>query len=199
MKKLTLLILITLLTNLKINAEEKIASWNCSFFDKTYDIQCTDPKENNDFTIYIQVSAKEEYTKAYLSFKKKDIPELIVFLQNIKNKYIEWSNTAKENNILNINKEMNYKTPSCTVCWYGSKWWFSFSHKLIPTFMILKDGTSIISMAKKVTASSNKYIDEHIYFVFSNTEEIDDLIEKLNIDNILDYFNKKNSKEDLFQ
>lgn len=57
----------------------------------------------------------------------------------------------------------------------------------------------VASWAPKVTSSSNRYIDETIYFVFACEEDFDNLISQLNYQNILDQLLNTRSNEDLFK
>ena len=53
--------------------------------------------------------------------------------------------------------------------------------------------------APKVTSSSNRYIDEQIYFALEGEEDFDSLISQLNYQTILDQLLNKKNNEDLFQ
>lgn len=94
---------------------------------------------------------------------------------------------------------MGIKFPSVSIAWYGSKWWFAFSVSPNFRFIILDDGRMVASWAPKVTSSSNRYIDETIYFVFACKEDFDNLISQLNYQNILDQLLNTRSNEDLFK
>ena len=53
-------------------------------------------------------------------------------------------------------------------------------------------------MYKKVASSSNQYIDEEIYWVFSSQEEIDELISKIQPEKIIENLKEKRKANDLF-
>ena len=53
--------------------------------------------------------------------------------------------------------------------------------------------------APKVTSSSNRYIDEQIYFALEGAEDFDNLLSQLNYQTILDQLLNKKNNEDLFQ
>ena len=165
-------------------SEKVISTYSLSYFNKQYDIEASDIK-NGQFSLYVQVNAEKDFTRAMIGLKSQDIPEFIEFLNKMKEKYIEWSDVAKTNKVINISKDMDLKSPSITICWSSSEWFFSFGQKLQPRFLVIDNGKMVVSIYKKVTASSNRYIDEEIYWVFSDPKEIDELILQLNINQIM--------------
>lgn len=180
-------------------SQKKIDSWSCSYFDKEYDIECS-PKEGNneEFELYIGISGESQNRKVCLNISSTNLPLLIDYLNKIKVKFSEWRNIAKENNVTDTSKEMDFISPKMTVCWQGSKWFFSFNQRLTPKFIVLKDGRCAVSMYKRVTSSSNQYIDEKIYWVLSSPEEIDELISKIQPSKILEKLNQEKKANDLF-
>lgn len=199
MKKiLFLMTVLTMLVPTTTYAEKVVGIYHSNYWNKDFDIEASDI-ENGKFSIYIQVPAKSESTRAMLSFEDSDVEELKGTLLQIKEKYAEWSKIARENNVTDMNKEMDFKLPSCTICWKGTKWFFSFRNRIQPSFLILDDGKHVISFVEKVTASSNRYIDETIYWIFSSPKEIDEFISILNIDKIKEKLLSKEKASDLFK
>jgi len=98
-----------------------------------------------------------------------------------------------------MSKDMDVIFPSMDVCWLGTDWFFSFGNKFIPRFMILDDGRMLVVMTKKVTASSNRFIDETIYWAFSDPKEIDDLISQLDINKIKEKLTNTEKSSELFK
>lgn len=177
--------------------EKVISSYTSSYFNKEYNIEASEIK-NGKFSVYIQVAA-EGSSNAMISLDNTELDKFNDFLQKTKEKYIEWSKVAKDNNITEMSKEMDFKSPSTTICWLGSKWWFSFGIKLQPRFLILDDGNYVVTIVKTVRASSNEYIDETIYLVFSTPEEIDVMISLLNEEDITAELQKAQNSSDLFK
>lgn len=66
-------------------------------------------------------------------------------------------------------------------------------------FLILESGKMIAVWAPKVTSSSNRYIDEQIYFALEGEEDFDNLISQLSYQSILDQLLNTKNKEDLFK
>ena len=179
-------------------ATKVVATYSLSYFEKQYDIEASEIK-NGKFSVYIQVNADEMSTRAMINVESADLEEFVRFLLQMKVKYVEWSEVAKANNITDMSKEMDIKSPSTTICWQGSKWFFSFGHKLQPRFLILDSGKMVVSIYKKVTASSNQYIDEKIYWVFSDPKEIDELVYQLDAEKIKEKLLKEENASDLFK
>lgn len=194
----SILIVVVILFSANINAEDVIGTYTSNYFNKSYDIEASEIK-NGKFSIYIQVSAERESTKAMISI---DSDKLELFRQSLiqtKEKFVEWSKVAKENNVTDMLKDMGIKYPSATICWLSSKWHFSFGQKLTPKFLILDNNKHVISFCEKVTASDNKYIDETIYWVFSDPKEIDDLLSVLDYNIIKQKLEKKENAAELFK
>ena len=181
-----------------INAQEVIDNYTMSYFNKNYEIEASKGK-SDDFTVYIQVNAERSTTKANYMIKSSKLNEFKDALIATKDKYVEWSKVAKDNNVTDMSKEMDIKFPNVDIAWLGSKWFFSFGKKLSPKFLILKDGQHVVAFVNKSTASSNQYIDETTYWVFADVKEFDEFIEKLDFDKIKSKLEKSESKAELFK
>jgi len=181
-----------------INAQEVIDSYTMGYFNKNYEIEASKGK-SDDFTVYIQVNAERSTTKANYLIKSGKLNDFKEALIATKDKYVEWSKVAKENNVTDMSKEIDVKFPNVDIAWLGSKWFFSFEKKLAPKFLILKDGQHVVTFVNKSTASSNQYIDETTYWVFADVKEFDEFIQKLDLDKINGKLEKSESKAELFK
>lgn len=179
-------------------AIKTVGTYSLSYFDKEYSIEASEIK-NDKFTVYLGVSGAKETRTTMIGVESKNIEAFVQFLTQMKEKFVEWSDVAKENNVKDMSKDMDFKSPSTTICWYGSDWFFSFDQKLEPTFKIRDNGEKIAFIYKKVTASSNQYIDESIYWVFSTPEEFDALIEQLNVEKIMAKLQNTQKASDIFK
>ncbi|SHG27529.1 hypothetical protein [Chryseobacterium vrystaatense] len=196
-KKFTILTL-SLLFSSMISAQEVIDNYTMSYFNKNYEIEASTGK-NNNFTIYIQVNAERSKTKANYMIKSDRLNEFKEALILTKDKYVEWTKVAKENNVTDMSKDIDIKFPNIDIAWLGTKWFFSFGKKLSPKFMILKNGQNIVSFVNKNTASSNQYIDETTYWVFADVKEFEEFILKLDFDKIKVKLEKSENKAELFK
>ncbi len=185
------------LVSFSVCAEKPVGSYYNQYFDVTYKIEASEI-ENDKFTVYIQVGAKSKNRRAMLAVDSDKLDAFKAGLWATKEKFTEWSAIAKTNNVTELNKEMDITLPDLTACWLGSKWFFAFNQRLKPKFLILDDGRHVVTFVKKVASSSNEYIDETIYWVFSSPEEIDELSAQLDIDKIKAQLLESSKKSDLF-
>ena len=132
--------------------------------------------------------------------KNKDVPEFINFLNSIKETYSKWSLTAKENKVTELDKNIEYKKLTYSAAFTYGKWNFDYSVNLTTRFKIINGKYLLIIDSDELQSSSNQYIkSDGFRFVFSSAQEIDELITGLNINLVTDFYNKKNSKDDLFK
>lgn len=199
MKKLLLCTL--LLSALVGFSQEKIANYNSLFFSKNFDITASKPDAKEEFSYYIDCSSKDTSSKqASLILKNKDVPEFINFLNSIKETYSKWSLTAKENKVTELDKNIEYKKLTYSAAFTYGKWNFDYSVNLTTRFKIINDKYLLIIDSDELQSSSNQYIkSDGFRIVFSTLQEIDELVTGLNINLVTDFYNKKNSKDDLFK
>jgi hypothetical protein len=199
MKKLLLCTL--LLSALVGFSQEKIATYNSLFFSKNFDITASKPDAKEEFSYYIDCSSKDTSSKqASLILKNKDVPEFINFLNSIKETYSKWSLTAKENKVTELDKNIEYKKLTYSAAFTYGKWNFDYSVNLTTRFKIINGKYLLIIDSDELQSSSNQYIkSDGFRLVFSSAQEIDELVSGLNINLVTDFYNKKNSKDDLFK
>ena len=199
MKKLFLSTL--LLSALICFSQEKIGNYNSLFFSKNFDITASKPDAIGEFSYYIDCSSKDTSSKqASLILKNKDVPEFINFLNSIKETYSKWSLTAKENKVSELDKNIEYKKLTYSAAFVYGKWNFDFSVNLTTRFKIINGKYLLIIDSDELQSSSNQYIkSDGFRFVFSSAQEIDELVTGLNINLVTDFYNKKNSQDDLFK
>lgn len=182
-----------------VNGQELFSKWHSSYFDKEFDVKISNEIKNGVFDIYVHAIDENMDSSICLNFNSDTIADFILFLENVKSKYIEWKNIAIANNVSDMTKEMDYITPRCDVCWlYGGEWFFSFGQKLKPTFMILDDGRMVVIIYKEFTSSSNRYITDTIYMAWGCEQDIDSLIKALNVDEMRNKINSKINTQQLF-
>lgn len=180
-------------------AQKVIGTYHNDYFDKDYEVSASDT--DGKYELYLEVAASgTKPAELNFSIDKENIQTLKNNFIDIKNKHFEWSNVAKANNVKDLNKEMNFTLSKATVCWNsGGKWYFSFNHKFKPSFMITSSGNHLTTITEKVQSSSNKYIDETIYWVFSTEKDFDQIINWLDLDKIESLLNKDKEVKNLFK
>ena len=182
-----------------IFAEDKIGSYSMSYFDgKQLNIKASEPK-NGKFSFYIYVHGKREYDEVCFALKNENLNQFKTALSEVRDKFVEWEQTAKENNVTDIKKPFPVSFPKVDIAWKSSKWWFSFNKYMKPNFMVFKDGSCAMVVYLKVTASSNEYIDQEVYWVLQSKEEFDDILKVLDESLVIDHYNNKESATDLFK
>ena len=196
MKKILFLFFI-LFSAINIFAEQKVGEYFNNYFDKNFEIEASE-KNGNLQTVFIGV-VSEGSSNAFIAVEGKDLDKFKNSLELVKAKYIEWKKIAIENQVTEMNKEFGIEFPKVEIYWLGTKWWSSYKVKVNFRFMILDDGKMVATWVPKVTHWDNKYIDETVYFVFSNTEDFDNLISQLNYQDFQNKLSQKKKNEDLFK
>jgi hypothetical protein len=185
-----------------VSFAQVVGSYSLSYLNKQYNIEAygfKNEKIEGKFHIHIQVSTENPQILAAIRLESTNIDEFAKFLLKMKEKDIEWSSVSIENNVTNLVKSMDFTSSSITFCWENPKLYFSFGHELQPKFVILESGETLATIHKKVTAYTNQYINEEIYWVFSNEKEIDDLVTQLDLEKIRAKLQEKQNTDDLFK
>ena len=196
-------ILITLLLPFTLFSQEPIGSYE--IFDKELNISATEPKENGDYSLYIDgYTLDATVSSGGIIIKNKKIDTFINSWEQAKEKYIEWTTTAKENNIMDLKKDIKVKSPKLSGYFSYGSW--KFDNNVSPYFKYLiteskgKASYGLILYTGKMQASDNQYIDSDSFlYAFYSIEDIDNFISLLDSKLVLDKFGEKNSKEDLFK
>lgn len=197
MKKLFLILCLFAII-IPMKAEQKVGEYTNSYFNKSFDIEAVE-KNNKIESVYIGIPTDMESRKGFIEVKGKELELFKTALELARDKYIEWKRIAIENNVTDMSKEMGINFPKVTIAWHGTQWWFSFGNKINLKFLILDNGKMVASWAPEVTASSNRYIDQRIYFVFGDEEDFNNLILQLDGERILQELMKTKNNSDLFQ
>jgi hypothetical protein len=188
---------------LKSAAQERFTSYENSYAGKTYDIQIS-AKEKEKFTLYIDaLSLDKMHDKGGISISQKNHQDFLNAIAEAKIKYEEWVNTAKENNVTELDKTMTVKSKAGGYFLYGTKWQFQFSVNLKFDFKILESNGEtkylLIVRTGELQSSSNQFMKvDGFVLVFSSSKEIDDFSNAISIDKITEFSNKP-KKEDLFK
>ena len=202
MKKVLWLIVCLMTMVLSVNAEEKVSEYTQSYFSMSFDIEASAPK-NNTFTFFVNCASMENAKNDVCGFMLDSdrVNEFINNLNLIKNKFVEWTNTAKNNNVVSFSKEFDINFKSLKAYFkYGRDYHFSkFTFK--PYFMVTKDGKCVaVFVSGKITASDNQFMDyDGICLTFTSANEFDDFIKALDTKNVLNKAYDNKVKKDLFK
>lgn len=193
--------ILSFMFNGNVFGQEKIATYNSTFFSKNFEIQAGKPNEKGDFDYYIDCfSSDTSSSKASLMLKNKEVPEFIEFLSSIKDNFLKWKQTAIENKVTELDKKIEYKNLNYRGAFLYGKWNFDYSVNISARFRIINDKYLLIIDSDALQSSSNQFIkSDGFRFVFNSTQEIDELINGLEIEKVKAFYADKNGKEDLFK
>jgi len=199
---LTILFLSTAVT---VQSQDEISSYEMSYFNDSGNskksIQATEPNDKGLSTFYIYTSPLEG-KHVSLIISSKDLEQFKIAINSIKEIYTNWSQTAKENGIVDLDKEIDFQKTKQTSAFYSSKWFFTTPIQLRARFKILSNGDHVLIIQNKykLVSSSNEFINNKGFLiVFNSVEEIDNFLNQLNIELVYSHYENKDSKEDLFK
>ena len=140
MKK-ALLLAVVLLFAFQLKAQEKVSEYSMSYFnDKNYNIKATEVK-NGAFEYYIYCASWEDDTdNVGISFESTKIQEFQNGMNEIKNKYVEWTSTAKQNDVTNFDKTFDIKLPKVDCFFRYGDYHFDFYRTPNAYFKVTTDG-----------------------------------------------------------
>ena len=201
MKK-TLLLAVVLLFAFQLKAQEKVSEYSMNYFnDKNYNIEASDVK-GEEFRYYIDCASWEDDTDVVgISFESTKIQEFQNKMNEIKDKYVEWTNTAKQNGVTNFDKNFDIKLPSVNCFFMYGDYHFDFYRTPNAYFKVTTDGEcyAIISI-RDLQASDNQYIKhDGLFMIFSSDEEIDDFINAIDMKHVIEKAEKKANTDNLFK
>lgn len=195
--KLMVVMLFTSITTMSVG-QEKINSYDLSYFkEPTNSISVSESEEGIDF--YIDVPSRDK-SEVSLIVREKNLDKFKSVINDAKLTYAKWKKTAEENDVSDLDKEIEIDKVNIECAFHYGGWNFDFSVNLKARFKILNGEYMLIVQNKnKLISSSNEYIDaDGFLLAFSSEEEMDNFLKALSLDDAKNYFNKKTSKEDLF-
>lgn len=197
-------IIIILFLPLTIFSQEKIGSYE--IFGKELNIQVTEPNDKG-YTLYLDGYPLDKIvSKGGLMIESKKVDDFKNACNEAKEKYIEWTSTAKENNVTDLRKDIKVKIPKLEGYFSYGDWNFDFNVSPYFVYLITKDKKSgkvsygLALYTGGMQASDNEYIDTDSFcYGFYTLEDIENFISLLDSKLVYDHFGSKNSKEDLFK
>jgi len=198
MKK-TIFALIMCLTAGILFGQDSFASYLSSYAQKEYAVSIS-LKGEDKYTLYTDIMSMDRISdQVGIMLDQKSHPGLLSDLTEAKALYSEWIETAKANNVTELEKRMSIKTRCGGYFHYGSKWNFQYLVTLDYDFKIVEGKYLLIVRTGKLQSSSNQYIDhDGGVIVFSDPGEIDEFITNLSLEAVQE-FREKPKSEDLFK
>lgn len=176
-------------------AQKEIGTYHNDLFQKEYSVECDESGK-----YYIQISGETESRKCFFIVENENIDAFRQSLNDVKNKYVEWCNVAKENKITTMYKYMDIKFKSGIFMWLGTEWYGNYATPK-PGFLISKTGKylCLLFSGNEIKDISNQYITEKAFWVFSSVEEIEELQNLLSEKTLQEFQNESNKANDLFK
>lgn len=197
MKKFYVCAIIALLSITAV-AQETIGTFTLSLNpNQVFSVDATQPKDYA-FEFWVQVPGEYRSDKVYFNFKSGKTGEMYDALSQCKTKFLEWKKTAEDHGVKDMYKDFGIKFPKVTLAWWGSEWRFCFGHNISCSFMATETGCVAI-IAGEGTASDNRYITQKYYLMFKTAEDFDALLSFLDNGIVYEFFNNKQSVDDLFK
>ncbi len=198
MKKFMLFIAFALCT-MAANAEKVVGTYKMGGMSREIEASC-----NNDGSlkkIYIEVLGEYKNDKVFICISgEDDLNQFISKLTYCKEKYVEWGNVAKDNNITDYTKPFDVTFPNIELYWRGSEWFSTYKRNhLKPLFMVSSDGKTSLGAGGKAKHWDNEYIDQRWYLILISEAEFDGLINALSPEKIKSELNKNENADALFQ
>ena len=195
MKKILLFIAFSLLTT-SMYAEKIVATFTMSGTKRNIEAGIDDKGALN---VFIQVVGDDcEYVLIRVT-GENDINKFKTQLAYCKNKFIEWEQVAKRNNVSNFKKEMDATFPNVELWWVGLEWLSSHKQNFIRPLFLVNDGDAAFGAYGTATHWNNEFITQTFYILFETPYEIQSLIDALNITKIKSSLNRDIETDALFQ
>lgn len=171
--------------------------------DEKFTVSCKFTiQETVDF--YIQSNNNDNFLtkKNYLVIKQSELKDFKNALDTLISVYPKWKKLALENNIRDIDKKIQIPyVKAKSIFQYGEEY---HTDEVIALKAIFfgKNGNyhTQLSSKYKQRATINNYIEtEHLYFIFLNTKEIEELQELVDYDKALEALIAHEQKQNIFK
>lgn len=183
--------------SLSMSAQTKIDSYDSDYFESTFGIYATNGEK---LSLYFDIRGESKNDDVMINVDgESTIISFINSLKEVRDKYAEWKKVAVDNKVTDYSKDFDISFPNVYVAWYGTKWWFDFRERFEPYFKVSSDGKCYAVFHSEAVSSSNEYITEKYYWVFSSVKEFDSFIEKIQPQALIEKLNKKNAPDELFK
>jgi hypothetical protein len=181
--------------------QENLTSYNSSYFSKKYEVMVSKPDEKGKFSYYVDCSSYDSGSKPVnLIVRNNEVESLINFITETKVLYLKWKQTAIENKVVELDKQVESKKVVLGVGFHYGSWHFDFSANITARFKIVSNKYIMLIESDKLVASDNQYItNKGMVIAFSDDKEFDEFIKIFDKSLVENFLNSKNSKESLFK
>lgn len=181
-------------------SQEQYKEYTNSYLGKTYDIEIGDKGD-----LYIGAYSMDKISSLCgLVLMKDKIEDFSNSLVEAKGKYVEWVQTAKDNNVTELTKDISIKSPKISSYFkYGD---IHFDFSVTPSFEFKITNTNgevrylLLVRSGKLQSSSNQFTDSDGWIiVYTSEEEISTFIDNISIEGVEKHLQQSTEKEDLFK
>lgn len=145
----------------------------------------------------ISLPLRGEYPNSTLMFRH-NLSKLKPLLLEVAEKFREWEQTAKDNNVKEITKELPIKLPKCSAIWYGDSFHCSKPQEQELTF-IYSNGIASLSIIGVYKDLMNPYIKNRATYTWYSAEDIEAIANTLDLENLKDCMQDIQNMDDLFR
>jgi hypothetical protein len=204
MKKITIILALVFLA-LQSNAQEIYSRYTSSFINESFDLGLF-KNSDSKYSLYVFGYTTERIKeKCGVFFDNKEHESFLKTLKDAKQKYIEWKNIAKINDVKDVNKPMEIKS-FCNggFFYYGGKVQLKLSFNVEYYFVVITtegrpSNYLLILQTGEMKSVSNEFIKSSgANIIFSSEEEIESFINNISLEKINGLLAKPD-KKDLFK
>lgn len=189
----------------KMSAQDKFADYTNTYLNESYKIEISlDSKDNSKYTLYVDAYSLDKLiTKAGIMIDQKQHDDFINALKTCKQKYEEWTATAKSNNVKDLDKKIDVK--SIVGGYFNlSGWKYQFRVPLTFYYNISQIDGKLYYVLKvysgTLTASDNEFEKcDGVILTFESAESIQSFIDLVSTEKIDAYKKSKTTQQDLFK
>ena len=195
MKKFLLLIAFSLLTT-SVYAEKIVATYTMSGTQRNIEAGIDNKGALN---VFIQVVGEQSEYVLIRVIGEEDIKRFITQLTYCRDKFIEWEQVAKRNNVSDFKKEIDATFPNVEIWWVGLEWYSSYKKNFIKPLFLVNDGDASFGATGAAMHWKNEFINQSFYILFETAYEAQSLINALDIAKIKSVLNQEAKTNALFQ
>ena len=182
MKKLCTALILCLVSIMAQGQLELIGAYTSC--DYQFQIYATDP-QNGNFIVLINTNG------AQLAIESENLAHFKDTLLLVRDKYVDWKETAEENNISEIKKEFPYTFPKMLVGWWTKSEELEVVEDIYftPKFYV-HEGKCSMAINKDVTSPKNE--TQRIVWLLCSVEEFDKILSYLDAETINRLYQARN-------
>ena len=200
MKKL-LLSTVLVLFAIQLQAQKPVSRYSMEYLQgTTYKVSVSSEIKNDKFKYYVDCAPWKVDDNVGMIIESKSLESFREGLRGIESKFTEWTNTAKENDVTDYDKDFDVKLPSVNCYFKYGSYHYDFNRKPKVYFKVTSDGDCLAILSiRDLQASDNRYIDNKgLFIAFSSVEEIEDFLDAIDPQHAYEKEQSESAKDDLF-